>query len=112
MSKRPPQGQSSDAPPPTPPTLPPLGEQRSSFGTSRSTRTQIAGQSRRCRVQWITVVTQLCGPTAVYFRLGVCESAEPAAVFAAFGDFGLASVLPAAFAAFGLVCLRLLVAML
>lgn len=60
----------------------------------------------------MTVVTQLCGPTAAYFRVGVWASALAAAVFAAFDALGLASVLPAAFAAFGLVCLRFLVAML
>jgi hypothetical protein len=38
-------------------------------------------------------------------RLGVWDSAEPAAVLAAFAAFGLRSVLLAAFAAFGLVCL-------
>lgn len=58
------------------------------------------------------VVVQLCGPTAVYFRLGVCESAEPAAVLAALDAFGLASTLLAALAALALVCRELRVAML
>jgi hypothetical protein len=58
----------------------------------------------------MTVVTQLCGPTAVYFRFrfGVCDRADAAAVFAAFGDFGFASVLPAALAAFDPVWRRLI----
>ena len=38
-----------------------------------------------------------------FARVGVCESALPAAVFAAFVDVRLANVLPAALAAFRLV---------
>lgn len=98
MSKRPPHGQSGLADPP-PPTLPPPGEQRSSPGTTRSTRTQIGGQSRPCRVHRMTAVAQLCGPTTGYFRFGVCERAEAAADLSAFVLFGLASTLPAAWAA-------------
>jgi hypothetical protein len=46
------------------------------------------------------VRTQLCGPTANYFRrLGACESADAAAAFSAFVLFRLASTLPAAEAA-------------
>lgn len=52
------------------------------------------------------VVTQLCCPTAGYFLpRGVCDSAEAAAAFSAFVDFGLLSTLLAARAAFGPVCL-------
>lgn len=58
------------------------------------------------------VVAQLCGPTTLYFRFGVCASAEPAAVLAALEALGLASTLLAALAALALVCLELRVAML
>jgi hypothetical protein len=58
------------------------------------------------------VVVQLCGPTMSYFRFGVCERAEPAAVLAALDAFGLASTLLATFAALALVCRALRVAML
>lgn len=60
----------------------------------------------------MVVVAQLCGPTTLYFRLGVCASAEPAAVLAALDAFGLASTLLAAFAALALVCRALRVVML
>ena len=54
----------------------------------------------RCRLQRMIVRTQLCGPTANYFRrLGACESADAAAAFSAFVLFRLASTLPAAEAA-------------
>ena len=43
----------------------------------------------------------------VYFRFGVCESADAAADFSALVLFGLASTLPAAFAALVPVCLVL-----
>jgi hypothetical protein len=86
------------------PTWPPPGEQRSGSSTSRSTRTQIVGQSLRCRAQRMIVVTQLCGPTTGYFRFGVCESADAAADFSALVLFGLASTLPAALAALVPVC--------
>lgn len=66
VSKLPPQGQSSEGElPPPPPTVPPPGEQRSGSGTSRLTRTQMVAQSRWCRAQRMTVVTQLCGPTGL-----------------------------------------------
>jgi hypothetical protein len=48
----------------------------------------------------MTVVTQRCGPTTVYFRFGVWESALPAADFSVFVLFGFESTLLAAFAAF------------
>lgn len=40
-------------------------------------------------------------------RLGVCDRADAAAVFAAFDDFGLVRVFDAALAAFVLVCFLL-----
>ena len=103
MSSRPPQGQSGPLPPP-PPTPPPPGEHRSGAGTSRSTGTHSVMVSRRCCAQRTIAVTLLCGPTAGYFLFGVCDSALAAAVFADLLDFGLASTLLAALAAFLPVC--------
>jgi hypothetical protein len=51
------------------------------------------------------VRTQLCGPTAGYFRrFGACESADAAAAFSDFVLRGFASTLPAADAALRPVC--------
>lgn len=45
------------------------------------------------------VVTHLCDTMTVYFRFGVCESADAAADFSTFVLFGFASTFEAACAA-------------
>jgi len=45
------------------------------------------------------VVTHVCGPTTVYFRFGVWESADAAADFSTLVLFGFESTFDAAFAA-------------